>query len=302
MIHPNLDEREKQNLSWRLSLERAHETRSSAARYRLFFDKENKKIDKKINNSKKLTSELLKNKKLMDFISVLVSKSNIDNIKDIDILSNSDRTVKISYIQLKVISKEELLLYKLSNKEYEPLIIDTYIFFRGSSVSILYDLNLYGIDTKYIYHEIRKHKIFNKYNNTNITDNYLNNVFSVAENIKNNILKTKIDKNSVIDFINLSLRGKIFKKDNIDFVNTLPNILGPLDIPVIAKHSHYTDDPMHDFISIFFNKIFIKSVFKSLLDCDGENMISNGIIDIKKTKELKIFNQQCKILADGGLI
>lgn len=300
MIHPNLDEHKKQNLSWHLSLERAHETRSSAARYRLFFDKENKKIDKKINNSKKLTSELLKNKKLMDFISVLVSKSNIDNIKDIDILSNSDRTVKISYVPIKTISKEELLLNKLSNKEYEPSIIETYIFFNDSSISIMYDLDPYS--TKYIHHEIRRRKILNKYNNTDITDNYLNNIFLVTENIKNNILKTKIDKNSVIDFINLNLYGNTYKKDNIDFINTLPNILGPLDISEIAKHSYYTDEPIHDFIKIFFNKIFAKSVFKSLLDYDSKNMIRDGIINIKKTKELKIFNQQCKILADGGLI
>ena len=268
--------------------------------WHLFFEKENKKIDRRINSSKKLTDELSKNKILINFISDLVSKSNIDIIKDINILSNSERTVKISYVPIKTISKEELLLNKLSNKEYKPSIIETYIFFNDSSISIMYDLDPYS--TKYIHHEIRRRKILNKYNNTDITDNYLNNIFLVAENIKDNILKTKIDKNSVIDFINLNLYGDTYKKDNIDFINTLPNILGPLDIYEIAKHSYYTDEPIHDFIKIFFNKIFAKSVFKSLLDYDSKNMIRDRIINIKKTKELKIFNQQCKILADGGLI
>lgn len=123
----------------------------------------------------------------------------------------------------------------------------------------------------------------------------------MAENIKDNIIDIELDKKIIIDFINLSSYGNKIKKNNIDFANALPDKLKSLDIinmlDGIKKLIYYSyNQPVLDFINIFFNKIFIKSVYKDLLNYDDENIMYDGIFYDNFVKKIKAFDKQCEML------
>ena len=300
---------------------------------RLFFNKEIKEIDEKIKRNIQLRDKFFKNKQLMEFVLNLILKSNIDNI---DNLSNRKRYdsfngIDILYIPIKAISKEELLLHKLFNEKYKYFDIATNISIDSVYIHVSYNIKIndayLNITKKDIVHKIEKHKpgakllqiqkttlanppsafkIFNKYNDTDITKDYFNTIYKVAENIGNNITNVELDKKVIIDFVNISSYNNKTKKNNIDFVNTLPDKLKSLDIVnmlimyiSINKLTCYnTNQPIRDFIYIFLNKMFIKSISKDLLNYDDKDMIYDEIFYDELAKKINAFDKQCKMLSE----
>ena len=291
-----------------LSLSECDSRRSSAARCRLFFEKENKEIDEKIKRNIKLRDKFFKNKQLMDFVLNLILKSNTDNIDDLSSQKRYDlfNRINISYAPIKAISKEELLLHKLFNEKYKYFDITINVSIESINIYVSYNIkiNNRNITKKDIVHKIKKYstfKIFNKYNDADITKDYFNTIYKVAENIKDNIIDIELDKKIIIDFINLSSYGNKIKKNNIDFANALPDKLKSLDIinmlDGIKKLIYYSyNQPVLDFINIFFNKIFIKSVYKDLLNYDDKNIMYDGIFYDNFVKKIKAFDKQCEML------
>ena len=243
------------------------------------------------------------NTKLINFVSDLILKSNIGNMKSIEKFDDKDNSIKIVFNSIQAIPEEDLIFNKLSNIRCNPFNIEGYIYFNSFSISIVYYTKINGvyfsIGEKIIKHKIKKYQIYNKYNNINITNNYFNEIYKVMENMKDIIINTKINKNTIIDFINLSAYNKKLKKSNIDFINRLPNeLLKSSDIAYIIINSSYSDIPIRDFIDVFFNKVFIKSVPVDLLNYDYKSIIYDGIFDDKIVKKINAFDKQCEILKE----
>ena len=112
---------------------------------RLFFKKEKEILDDKF----------FKNKQLMDFVLNLILSSKVSNIKNIINYTAPYNMTEILYNTVKIASKEDLLLYKLLNKEFQQFGIDIHILLTNKNISILY----YFLSEKYAKKIVLKHKI-----------------------------------------------------------------------------------------------------------------------------------------------
>lgn len=134
-----------------------------------------------------------------------------------------------------------------------------------------------------------------------VTDNYLNNIFSVSENMRDRINKIKLNKITILDFIDLGIYNKKTKKESIKLANTLPDNFIALDLFAIYKKIYtkkVKGEPIADFMNLIFNNIFEKSINTDLLDCDNKNIPYMGIVKPKIVKKFLFFNEQYKILEE----
>ena len=264
---------------------------------RLFFKKEKEILDDKF----------FKNKQLMDFVLNLILSSKVSNIKNIINYTAPYNMTEILYNTVKIASKEDLLLYKLLNKEFQQFGIDIHILLTNKNISILY----YFLSEKYakkivLKHKIKKYKLGGSlalkplrvqetahagslalriYNNDiDITDNYLNNIYLIAKNIGSNIANVKLDKKAIIDFINLGDYNNKVKNSCIQSINVMQDILKTSDIANIINNN--TDRPILDFANVFITKMFIKSKYKDLLNYDDFSIKAMKVNILDKQVEL----------------
>ena len=261
-------------------------------------------------------SDITKIDQIYNFMVKLISQSKTENIGAIYTDGNYKTYLSIIYNQVKIIHRETAVLDKLLNNRNDIIRINTILFFNNAlTINIYYDFvvnnNLYsGITSKNIKHKLKtykntdKSKIINEYREIDITNNYLNNIFLVSENIKDNIIKIEFDKKIVIDFINLSIYNKKMKNDNIKLVDTLPDKFAVSDLFTIYRQANkqftynQINKPIEDFINLIFNNVFIKSISKDLLNYDDKNIAYDGIIDLKTIEKLNFFNGQYRILEE----
>ena len=256
--------------------------------------------------------EAAKNKTRIDFFSNLVLKSNILNIKNIQNFREDNKLV-ISCNPIKVISNETLILNKLSNNNQDYFTIEPYVFIT-KKICTIYNITVGQfriVSKKVIEHKIKKNKpqraqetahagslalkplasardalfsgslalkIYN--NDIDITDNYLNNIYLIAENIKNNMINAEIDKETMLNFISGNKKIKTGINDKL----TVYNLAG------LANNS--VSESLSDFINLFINKIFLKSIPKDLLNDDSKYTIYDGILSKKVIKKLSNINNQ----------
>ena len=219
-------------------------------------------------------------KQVYDFISNLVLQSKIKNIQEI-IKQRFEEFCTISYNPVKIISKEKLVLNKLLNNKDCLFDILTMIIFNNSFVEIYYNIfinNAYaGIDAKVLRHSFKvyknpnKSKVINDY--INITDNYLNNIFSVAETMRDNITNIKFDKKILLDFIDSSKYTK--KNISINLIEVLNDKFTILDLFTINANFNLL---ILDFINITLNNIYVKSINRDLLSFNDKNITYNDEI------------------------
>ena len=234
--------------------------------------------------------EAAKNKTRIDFFSNLVLKSDILNIKNIQNFREDNKLV-ISCNPIKVISNETLILNKLSNNNQDYFTIEPYVFIT-KKICTIYNITVGQfriVSKKVIEHKIKKNKpqraqetahagslalkIYN--NDIDITDNYLNNIYLIAENIKNNMINAEIDKETMLNFISGNKKIKTGINDKL----TVYNLAG------LANNS--VSESLSDFINLFINKIFLRSIPKALLNDDSKYTIYDGILSKKVIKKLK---------------
>ena len=251
---------------------------------RLFFKKEKEILDDKF----------FKNKQLMDFVLNLILSSKVSNIKDIINYTAPYNMTEILYNTVKIVSKEDLLLNKLLNKEFQQFGIDIHILLTNKNISILY----YFLSGKYankivLKHKIKKYKMGGSlalriYNNDiDITDNYLNNIYLIAKNIGSNIANIKLDKKTIIDFINFGDYSNKVKNLCIQSINVMQDILTTSDIANIINNN--TDKPISDFANVFISKMFIKSKYKDLLNYDDFSI---------KAMKVNVLDKQFELLSE----
>ena len=252
-----------------------------------------------------------------NFITDLVLQGDIKNIQKINarnynIATRNYREYCSIFNNTKVIQKEKLLLDKLLNNKNDIVSIYTGVYFNHTTVEIYYSIlvndTYTGIDAKVLKHKIKIYKntynskIINEYREIDITNNYLNNIFSVAKNISNNFVKIKpFNKKIVIDFINSSRYNKKFKDYDIKLIDTLPDKFVVSDFFTIYKQMpKFNKQPILDFMNLVFNNIFEKSIPKDLLilNYNIKNIQYDRIINSKIIEKLNFFNEQYKILGE----
>lgn len=255
-----------------------------------------------------------------NFITYLVLQSNIKNIqkmntRNYNIATRDYREYCSIFNNIKVIQKEKLVLNKLLNNKNDIFCIYTGVYFNHTTVKIYYSFlvndTYTGIDAKVLKHKIKickntkKSKIINEYREIDITNNYLNNIFSVSKNISNNLNKIKpFDKKIIIDFINLSRYSKKIKDYDIKLIDTLPDKFVISDFFTIYKqmpsYKKFDKQPILDFMNMVFNNIFKKSISEDLLilNYNIKNIQYDRIINLKIIEKLNFFNEQYKILEE----
>ena len=223
-------------------------------------------------------------KQVYDFISTLVLQSKIENIQKI-VKKRFKEFCTISYNPVKIISKEKLLLNKLLNNKDCLFDIKTMICFNNSTTEIYYNIfvnNVYaGIDAKVLRHSFKiyknpdKSKIINNY--IDITNNYLDNIFSVTETIRDNIVNIKLDKKMLLDFIDSS-KYKTQKNIGINLVKVFNDKLTILDLFTVNVNFNM---PILDFINTTLNYMFIKSINRDLLSFNDKNIAYDKILNFE---------------------
>ena len=94
------------------------------------------------------------------------------------------------------------------------------------------------------------------------------------------MINAEIDKETMLNFIS----GNKKIKTNINDKLTVYNLAG------LANYS--VSESTSDFINIFINKIFLKSIPKDLLNDNSKYTIYDGILSKKAIKKLSNINNQ----------
>ena len=268
------------------------------------------KVEQSLNDIKNSNNRTTKS--VYNFVQDLVSQNNIKNLQNIVNVKDYRYHFSIPYKPIRLIPKEKLLLDKLLNNKYKDIIcINTVLHFKHMlSTEIFYYITVNDdlfstIGVKLLKHKLKKdtgkYKIINEYREIDITNDYLNNIFSVSENMRDRINGIKLAKITIVNFINMSTYNKKIKKESIKLTNTLPDNFIALDLFAIYKKIYtrkVKGRPIVDFMNLIFNNIFEKSIHTDLLDYDSKNIPYTGIIKPKIVKKFLFFNEQYKILEE----
>ena len=167
-------------------------------------------------------------KKLLSFISDIVLKSDYSKIINI---YDQYGEFKTDFKKIILVGNKEKVLGKLlNNTRKNNMILTVEVYFRKKNIDITYKI-LFDekITSPYAYylrkvHKVEQNKIFSEYNNNingelgasetllDITEEYLNNIYKVAENFRDKFTNINISEQCFIDFINCSFTTQYYKK------------------------------------------------------------------------------------------
>ena len=144
-------------------------------------------------------------KKHLSFVSDIILKSDYSKIEG---LGESCENFEIDFKTIILVGKNEKVLNKLLNKTRKnSMLLAVDISFHKKYIYITYKILFDSVTSECAYcsrkvHYIIESEIFSEYNN--VTEEYLNNVYKVAENFKDKFTNINIGEQYFIDFINYS--------------------------------------------------------------------------------------------------
>ena len=195
-------------------------------------------------------------KKRLSFISDIISKGDYSKIKSIGKFYDS---FEIDFKKIILVDNKEKILNKLLNNKFnnDKLIITVSVHFNKKNIDTIYKIlfneSISSVCAYYSrkIHPIIENEIFSEYNNIDIKEEYLNNIYKVAENFRDKFINMNIDKQYFMDFVNYSSATQFYK-------NQIKESISGHDINCAAFtdmiFKYYENKILLEFVKMFFER------------------------------------------------
>ena len=194
-------------------------------------------------------------KKHLSFISNVVLKSDYSNIENIN---QSYYGFSAIFKRIALIGKEKIVLNKLLNNKSNnnKLLIKTTVYFYKRNIDIFYNIYFNQDPSYYVFiskkvHSIKQNKIFSEYNNIDLSEEYLNNTYKIAENFRDKFINMNIDKQCFVDFINNSSVAPYYQNQIKEIIPNC-NIDHIIFTDMVFKYKH--NRVLLEFIKMLFER------------------------------------------------